>query len=148
ETVDTPMATGAAYWNAALAAEAGGRIAEALRLAERAQASMAQTQDVRNRARLQVVLGGLHLRAEPPDTLEAVRLLNAADPVLQQFGSTVDVGYCRTELARAYLQDGDFERSRGLARSTIQGLEAHGDAPLELARTLMVLASAESSLGH
>jgi tetratricopeptide (TPR) repeat protein len=146
ETVDAPMATGAAYWNAALAAEAEGRIAEALLLAERAQASMALTQDVRNRARLQVVLGGLHLRAQPPDTAEAVRLLTAAESVLGQFGSTVDLGYCRTELARAHLQNHQYERACKQAQSTIEGLEGFGEAPIELARTLMVLAAAESAL--
>lgn len=148
EQVNTPMATGAAYWNAALAAEADGRIADALTLAERAQVSMSQTEDVRNKARLQVVLGGLHLRTKPPDTLEARRLLSAADPVLQQFGSTIDVGYCRTELARAYLHDLDFELARVLAQSTIDDLERHGESPIELARTLMVMAAANSGLGN
>jgi transcriptional regulator with XRE-family HTH domain len=148
ETVNTPMATGAPYWNAALAAEADGRVAEALRLAEQAQARMSLTQDVRNRARLQIVLGGLHLRTQPPDTTEAVRLLLAAEPVLEQFGSTVDIGYCRTELARAHLQNHDYHRAQELAKTTIADLNRSGEAPLELARTLMVLASAESALGR
>lgn len=146
ETVDTPMATGAAYWNAALAAEAEGQIAEALHLAEQAQARMAHTQDVRNRARLQVVLGGLNLRTDPPNPGEATRLLVAAEPVLEQFGSPVDIAYCRTELARAYLQAGDHVRARQLAQSTVADLTALAEPPLELARTLMVLASAQSAL--
>lgn len=145
ESVDTPMATGAAYWNAALAAEADGRIAEALHLAEQAQGRMALTQDIRNRARLQVVLGGLNLRVQPPDPAEAARLLAAAEPVLAQFGSPLDVAYCRTELSRAYFQAGDTARARRLAQTTIADLERIGEAPIEMARTLMVLAIAEAA---
>jgi transcriptional regulator with XRE-family HTH domain len=148
DTVDTPMAAAAAYWNVAVAAEAEGRTAEALRLAEQAHANMALTQDVRNRARLQTTLAGLHLRIEPPETAEALRLLTAAEPVLEQFGSTVDVGYCRTEMARAHLQNHDFERARCLADATVKDLGKGGESPIELARTLMVLAASQSVLGE
>jgi tetratricopeptide (TPR) repeat protein len=148
DTIDTPMATGAAYWNAALAAQAEGRIAEALRLAERAQASMAQTHDVRNKARLQTALAGLHLRMQPPAVDEAFRLLQAAEPVLKQFGSTVDLSYCRTELARAHLQTHDYHHARAIAAETIAELENSGEGRIEAARTLMVLAAANAALDN
>lgn len=146
EAAETPMATGAAYWNAALAAETEGRVAEALRLAERADSYIAQTRDVRNRARLQVALGGLHLRMRPPEIAQALRLLEAAEPVLRQFGSTVDVGYCRTELARAHLQSHDYKRACCIATQAANELQAEGESPIELARTLMVLAAAKAAL--
>jgi transcriptional regulator with XRE-family HTH domain len=146
DTADTPMAAAAAYWNVAIAAEAEGRTGEALRLAERAHASLALTQDVRNRARLQTTLAGLHLRIEPPETAEAVRLLVAAEPVLEQFGTAVDLGYCRTEMARAHLQNHEFERARCLADTTAKDLGKAAESPIELARTLMVLAASQSML--
>jgi tetratricopeptide (TPR) repeat protein len=147
ETADTPMATGAAYWNAALAAEADGRVADALRLAEKAQAKFAETEDVRNRARLQTALAGLHLRMDPADVQEALRLLHAAHPVLKQFASPVDVSYCQTELARAHLQIEDFGQAISIASATIEALDRSGEARLEKARTLMVRAIARSATG-
>lgn len=146
ETADTPKATGAAYWNAALAAQAEGRIAEALRLAERAQASMAQTQDVRNKARLQTALAGLHLRMDPPHIEQALHLLHSAEPVLAQFGSTIDLCYCRTELARAHLQTGDYQQARAIATDLLNQLDNTATLPIESARTLMVLAAANAAL--
>ena len=146
ETAETPKATGAAYWNAAIAAEAEGRVADALRLAERAQAELAQTEDVRNRARLQTALAGLHLRMKPPDVQEALRLLHAAEPVLQQFASPVDVCYCRTELARAHLRVQEFDRAIEIASATIEDLNRSGEARIETARTLMVRALALSAI--
>ncbi len=137
----TSRAVGAAYWNAALVAEADGRITEALRHAERAQASFAETEDVRNRARLQVALGGLHLRSDPPNEIEALRLLSAADPVLRQFGSVVDSAYCRTEMARAHLQLGALEEALSLSLATVAMFD-EGAPPLQIARTLMIAASA------
>ena len=137
----TSGGVGAAYWNAALVAEADGRITEALRYAERAQASLAETEDVRNRARLQVALAGLHLRSEPPNEFEALRLLSAADPVLHQFGSVVDSAYCRTEMARAHLQLGALDKALSLSLATVATFD-DAAPPLEIARTLMVVASA------
>lgn len=148
ESADTPMATGAAYWNAAIAAEADGRVADALRLAEKAQAKLAETEDVRNRARLQTALAGLHLRLDPPEVAEALRLLSAAEPVLKQFASPIDVSYCQTELARAHLEIQDFNQAISIATSTIADLDQSGEARLEKARTLMVRALARSALGR
>jgi tetratricopeptide (TPR) repeat protein len=147
ETTDTPMATGAAYWNAALAAEAEGRVVDALRLAEKAQARFAETEDVRNRARLQTALAGLHLRMDPPEVQEALRLLHSAQPVLKQFASPIDVSYCQTELARAHLQSHDFGQAIAIASVTIEDLERSGEARVEKARTLMVRALARSAVG-
>jgi tetratricopeptide (TPR) repeat protein len=147
EAADTPMAVGAAYWNAALAAEAEGRVVDALRLAEIAQAKFAQTEDVRNRARLQTALAGLHLRLDPPEVDEAFRLLEAAEPVLRQFASKVDLSYCHTELARAYLQAEDFAAAVELSTSTIEDLASSGEVRIEKARTLMVRALAHNALG-
>lgn len=137
----TPKALGAVYWNAALVAEAGGRVAEAVRCAERAQASFAETADIRNRARLQVALGGLQLRKDPPDEVEALRLLSAAEPVLAQFGSVVDIAYCRTEAARAHLHLGAFGEALDIARETLTAFD-EAAPPLQIARTLMVAAAA------
>lgn len=146
DSADTPMATGAAYWNAALVAQSEGRVADALRLAERAQASMAETQDVRNKARLQIALAGLHLRMQPPGVDQAFRLLHTAEPVVRQFGSPVDLSYCRTELARAHLQVGDYEQARAVAAETVTELDRCGEGRIEAARTLMVLAAANTAV--
>jgi tetratricopeptide (TPR) repeat protein len=147
EAAETPMAVGAAYWNAALAAEAEGKVADALRLAEIAQAKLAQTEDVRNRARLQTALAGLHLRMDPPEIEDAFRLLHAAEPVLKQFASKVDLSYCHTELARAYLQANDFATAIAVSSSTIEDLASSGELRIEKTRTLMVRALAQKAVG-
>ena len=145
DQTDTPMATAAAYWNAAAAAESEGRLADALRLAERAQAGLAHTDDVRNRARLQVTRAAFLLRMRPPRTEQALDLLNDAEPVIEQFASKVDSCYCQTELARAHLLLDDFKRAAAIATRTIETL-VKSDAPVERARTLMVRASANVAL--
>jgi len=147
DSIATPRAAGSAYWNAAMVAHAEGRIPDALRLAERAQANMAQTEDVRNKARLQVTVAGLRLRLTPPELDQAIRLLCDAKPVLEQFGSPVDLCYCDTEMARAHLQSGEPERARAEATSALESLEKAGTKPIEAARTLMVLAAAENATG-
>jgi transcriptional regulator with XRE-family HTH domain/tetratricopeptide (TPR) repeat protein len=148
DEAQTPTAQGAAYWNAALAAEANGRVAEALAFAERAQGCMAETQDVRNRARLQVVLGGLRLRLRPPEAVEALRLLRAAEPVLAQFAGALDVAYCETEVARAHLYLGACGEARTIAEGALARLADHGESRIEAARALLVLAGAQAALGE
>src|SRR5579875_960656 len=146
DRLGTPLTVGAAYWNAALTAENEGRVAEALALAERAAASFAQTDDVRNRARLQTALGGLHLRSQPPDATTALGLLLDAEPVLRQFAGVVDVAYCRTEVARAHLILGDARAAAEVAAETVTALEQAGGGQLQHARALMILATAQARL--
>lgn len=148
DTTATPVAIGAAYWNAAVTAEAQGKIGDALRLAERAAASFNLTSDARNKARLQTALGALHLRAQPPDPLEGLRLLTAAEPVLKQFASAVDVAYCQTELARAHLLLDEPHQAADLAASTVRDLESLGSVKLEQGRALTMLALANRTLGR
>ena len=147
DQIDTPMATAAAYWNAAAAAESEGRVADALRLAERAQVSLAQTDDVRNRARLEVARAAFLLRMRPPRTEEALGLLHNAEPVIEQFGSKVDSCYCQTELARAHLLLDDFKQAAAIATRTMEALQK-SEARVERARTLMVRAAANIGLGQ
>lgn len=146
EESQTPMATAAAYWNAAVAAESEGRVADALRLAELAQANLARTEDIRNRARLQVTMAGLLLRMRPPETRQAIELLREAQPIIEQFGSKVDYCYGQTEMARAHLLLEDYKQAAAIATNTIDSL-ADLEAQVEKARTLMVRASANVGLG-
>jgi transcriptional regulator with XRE-family HTH domain len=131
-------AQAAAYWNASVVAEEHGKVAEALALAEKALARLAEEDQRRNMARLRLMYAGLLLRADPPDPEAAVALIEAVVPALLQSGSEVDMAYADTELARAQLMLGDPTSAIATAQVALDRL---GHAPrLESAEALTVLA--------
>jgi transcriptional regulator with XRE-family HTH domain len=101
-------ARAAAYWNASILASKRARHAEALSLAERALALLAEGEDDRNLARLRTLLGLLSMRQDEPDIEAAERHLDRALIELRdRDGSQVDIARCQLGLAQAVLLSGD-----------------------------------------
>ena len=71
ETLESPMARASAYWNASIIEAAQGSVRDAIPLAERALALLAEGQDGRNLAGLRTQLGIMQLRLDPPQIDEA-----------------------------------------------------------------------------
>jgi len=142
----TPRARGSVLWNASLVAQAGGRIEEALPLAEQALALFAEGDDTRAIARLRVAYGWLLLRDTPPRPDEACAALTQALASLRDVGSAVDVSSCERELAVAALQLGEPEEALACVESAAEHL---GDEPsLALADTQLIRARVLLVLGR
>ena len=73
EQLGTPKARAAAYWNASVFESERGSVAEAIPLAERALALLAEGQDGRNLARLRTALADMQLQLDPPEVAAAQR---------------------------------------------------------------------------
>jgi tetratricopeptide (TPR) repeat protein len=132
-------ARGAAYWNASLIAEARGRMGEALTLAEKALALYSEGESRRSLARLRVAYAWLLLR-EPEPRLERSReLLERARDDLLDSGTSVDLAYCDTELARVHLLAGDPAGAVACAQAVLDRI---GVDRLESGRALLVIGQA------
>lgn len=92
------------YWNAALVAQSQGQIDEALALAERARALLAEGDNVRHHALLSGVYGMLLLRADPGDPERAHQLLAQAHAQLVEVGTAVEQASAESSLAMACLR--------------------------------------------
>jgi tetratricopeptide (TPR) repeat protein len=138
------VARGAAYWNASLVAESRGRLAEALELAERAQAMFAESDSRRSIARLRVAYAWLLMRQDDPPVERAESLLRQAREELADTGTAVDLAYCDTELARVHLLLGDAAAAAALAE---QVLEQLGETHMESGRVMLLLGQALFALG-
>lgn len=133
-------ARAAAHWNASLVAQDRGATGEALRLAERALALLSEADASRNQARLQLVCAAMLLRLDDPEPARARDVLSRLLDRLAAVGSTVDVAYARTELARAELQLGHPAAATAHAELAYDLL---GPEPrIEKAQSLLVLAQA------
>ena len=132
-------ARAAAYWNASVMHHRRGSTAEAVRLASRALALLAEGDDSRNIARLRAQLGRMMLQQSPPDVPGATSCLEQARAELVATdGSDVDIARCDGQLARARLATGDLEGASSLASSV-----------RSLADTWpMVAADADATLGR
>ena len=87
ETLDSPVARASAYWNASAFEAEQGAVRDAIPLAERALALLAEGQDGRNLGRLRTHLGIMQLRMDPPQIDEAQQNLRAGSrgvPVVQR----------------------------------------------------------------
>jgi transcriptional regulator with XRE-family HTH domain len=109
ETLASPTARAAAYWNASVFESRRGSMADAVPLAERALALLAEGQDTRNLARLRSQLGTMQLQVETPDVVEAKQHLETAhDEMVWSSASTVDLARNDLALARAHYLDGSM----------------------------------------
>jgi tetratricopeptide (TPR) repeat protein len=122
EQTGSRRAQGAIYWNASLAAEARGDVGTALVLAERAVAAYAEGQDDRSLARLRIAQAWLLMRANPPMPEDARVLLERAHVALRDTGSSTDLAYAETELARADLMCGRPSEAIRVATSALARL--------------------------
>jgi len=135
---------GAALWNASIIVSDQGRPGEALELAERALALFAEDDDDRSMARLRVLRAWLLLEADDGHASEARALLRATLPALRRSGSTVDIAYAETELARAELALGRPEEALVHAQRSLN--ELGETAALEAARARLCVARALAEL--
>lgn len=98
-------ARASAYWNAAGVAEAAGDMSRATTYADRAVALLSEGDDERALARCTVACAWFWLRhPDAVDRLDHIEeMLIGALSRLEQCGSTVDLAYAETELARVAL---------------------------------------------
>jgi transcriptional regulator with XRE-family HTH domain len=140
ETLGSSTARASAYWNASLMEAKRGAVGDAVSLAERALALLAEGRDARNLARLRTELGTMQLRLDPPEVPEAQRNLEkAAEELAWSSASPVDVARNNLALARARFLMGDLE---GAAELSAQVRAVLGE------RTPLVLGDALSLTGQ
>ncbi len=142
----SPHARGAAYWNAGLVAEARGDLAAARRCLDRAVALYGEGDNARGVALLRVAQAWLVMQDGSPDVTTVVReWLDKARDELTVVGSTVDLAYVDTELARCALLEQDFDAAAAASQSALDRL---GTGPrLETSRAQLTLARALLGLG-
>ena len=133
-------ARASACWNASLVAEARGEVPLALELAERAIALLGEGGDERSLARLRVAYAWLLLRKPEPEPERTLSLLQKAHAALRDRGSTVDMAYCETELARCHAFVGDATSAITFAKSALRRLGEK--SVLETARARLVFGQA------
>ncbi len=140
-----PRARAAAAWNAAVIAQARHDSVGARRHADRALALYSESDNARSIAMLRVVSAALRLRQQHPDAEAALPDLARALEELQDVGTRLDLGYARTEQARAYLLTGDCVMARQVARQALDDVST-GDR-LQRGHTLLVLGHVATALG-
>lgn len=147
ETLGSPGALMAAYWQAAIVAEESGRTVDALALAERALAQAGEGDDDRNLRRMRWVHARMLFTARPDQADYARDLLAQAERDLGEGSvSTVDRAWCLTDLARAELLLG---RPGAAATAAQRAVDLLDNAPrLVTANALTALATAHLHLGH
>ncbi len=138
---------GAAYWNAALVAEARGDSVQALRLSERALALWSEAAGDRDLTRLQYMVGWFILVADPSRAPEAARLLDQVAAAVHANGSDVDRAEWESYRSLAHLLSGELPPAERLARRAVLHLQQLGDHRLS-ARALITLGDALLAQGR
>ena len=116
----SPRARAAAAWNAALISQARHDAVGARRHIDRAGALYAEIDDARRTAVLRGVSAHLALRAPEPDVAAALAQVERAIDELSEVGTQLDLGYARTERARALLIGGDLAGAREAGRQALR----------------------------
>lgn len=129
EKMGSATARASAYWNASVMQANRGDIGEAIPLAERALALLAEGRDAKNLARLRAELGRLQLAQNPPAVSEARQNLERAAADLTWSSATpLDRAWIELSMARATYLDGDLTGTRELTASVL--MMTGGAAPL------------------
>lgn len=145
QAVSDPKALGAAYWNASIVMHRNGRTADAIMLIEKALAIYAEGEDDRALARLRNAYAVVLLQSGQPEAYTAKELLEQSIDTLGDVGSSIDLAYCRTALARAEFMLGNAEAAVEQATAALDLLGP--EHRLESARTQLVLAAARLAQG-
>jgi tetratricopeptide (TPR) repeat protein len=146
ETLDSPVARASAYWNASAFEARQGAVRDAIPLAERALALLAEGQDSRNLARLRTQLGIMQLRVDPPQIDEAQdNLRRAAEEFQWCSASPVDVGHNELAQARAHYLAGEVDEAEQL--STRVHTNVQEVAPLVAAEAKSLLGQVRAARG-
>ncbi|MFF8592777.1 helix-turn-helix domain-containing protein [Streptomyces sp. NPDC015220] len=134
------------YWNAALVARSQGRIDEALALAERACALLAESDHLRHHALLRTVYGTLLLSCEPADPERAHQLLERSHAQLVDVGTPAEQASAQTGLAWACLR---LDRAAEARQHASRALALLRDEPRgESVEARAVLAHAQFAEGE
>ncbi len=146
ESLGTPTARAAAYWNASVMESRGGSVPTAVTLAERALSLLGEGQDARNLARLRTQLGSMQLRLDPPEIDEARHQLEqAAEELAWSSATPDDVASNDLALARSLLLRGDPDTALELS---VRAYDAVADlSPLVAAEAKAVQGLAHAARG-
>ena len=147
ERLGSPRARAAAYWNASIMEAERGSVAEAIPLAERALALLAEGQDGRNLARLRTALADMQLQLDPPEVVAAQQQLDLADHELRESsGGAFD--FARNDVARArvLMLLGDLDAARELSAAVHARVAEH--SPIAAADAKLVEGQAAAAAGH
>jgi transcriptional regulator with XRE-family HTH domain len=122
------------YWNAAVIAEQGGRIDEALHLTRRALAHLGELGESRDLARLKLASAEVLLAADPPRRDEARETLDQDEEVLRRRGGELDIVTWEHLRSTVALLDGEVALAEALARAAVERVPHEaGSDPLSLA---------------
>jgi transcriptional regulator with XRE-family HTH domain len=146
DRVGTTRARGSVYWTAAAVAHERGRLAEALRLTDRAVALLGEQEDSRDLPRLRMNYAWLLLNDERPRANEALVQLDLAesDPALT--ASQLDRGTAATFRGRAHLLLGDLDDA---AENAARALQLLGPSEhTERAAALLLLGDVGTAQGN
>ncbi|MFL6137586.1 MAG: helix-turn-helix domain-containing protein [Frankiaceae bacterium] len=147
EASGSMSARGAAYWNAAIVAEAQGEFRAAIKLADRAIALYGEIGNDFAIAALRINVAGYMLRLPGVDLAAAEAHLRESMGGLIESGHSnpTNVAMAEKELARCLLLAGRVDEAVDTARAALERVPA---APLERARVLAVLAAASFADGR
>lgn len=138
EGIASPAARAAAYWNASVFESERGSVSNAVAMAERALALMAEGQDARNLARLRTQLGIMQLELDPPDVAEAQQHLEkAAEELPWCSANPMEITTNDLARARAFMLEGELDRAEEMCRQTFD--VATSDAPSTAAHARALL---------
>jgi transcriptional regulator with XRE-family HTH domain len=145
ERLGSLRARGSVYWNAAVVAHERGRVADAIRLTDRAVAMIGEQEDSRDLPRLRMHYAWVLLNHPEPRALEALRQLDRAEAEDALAGSQLDQGVVATFRGRAHLVLGDADTAAEHAATalTLLGASAH----IERLSALMLLGDVEVARG-
>ncbi len=147
ERLGTPKARASAYWNASIFESERGSVAEAIPLAERALALLAEGRDGRNLAGLRMALADMQLRLDPPELAAAQRQLDlAAADLSGSSAGTLDRAINDVYRARALLLSGDFSGAVDLLADVHAAV--HASAPLTAADAKALEGQAHAAAGY
>jgi transcriptional regulator with XRE-family HTH domain len=145
EELDSPVARASAYWNASAFEAQRGSVGNAVPLAERALALLAEGQDTRNVARLRNALGQMQLQLDPPDVPEAKRHLEkAAEELAWSSASPSELASNMLARARADYLQGELYQA---AQACEQVIESIQDEPLTAAEASALLGQIAAASG-
>ena len=146
ETLDSTVARASAYWNASVFESERGSIGNAVVMAERALALMAEGQDARNLARMRSMVGSMQLELDPPAITEAhVHLDKAAEELPWCSASPVEIADNELARARAFLLEGEMERAEEICLATFE--VANSEAPQLAANARSIIGQIQASRG-
>jgi len=147
ERLDSPKARASAYWNASMMEAFQGSVANAVPLAQRALALLAEGNDSRNVARLRTALGSMQLQLNPPEVTAAhVQLTQAARELEASSAGPIEIARNDLALARAMLLRGEL--AEAVALSTGAFGAASNVAPLLAADAKSLQGQVSAELGH